>query len=162
MVGLILFLGLAVLRLLVFKPEDVKNPGVWQTVTVRHVIDGDTFELTDGRRVRMLGIDAPEAGYYGKPAEQCSTESTAWLRDRIEGGHVQLRIGDPEKDRYDRTLAWIYDSGGMLINLEMLVEGQARLLPDFGLPPDLEQSLREAESEARLLKRGIWGATRRK
>jgi micrococcal nuclease len=161
MLGLILFLSLAFLRLLVFKPEDVRSPNTWQTVTVRHVIDGDTFELTDGRRIRMLGIDAPEAGYHGKPAERFSAESAAWLRDRIEGGEVQLRIGDPEKDRYDRTLAWIYDSTGVLINQQMLQEGQARLLSDFGLPPDLEPSLRAAESEARLWKRGIWATTRR-
>ena len=156
-----LLLGLAILRLSIFQPEDATGLSIRQTVTVRQVIDGDTFDLTDGRRIRMLGIDAPEAGYYGKPAERYSSESTAWLRDRIEGGRLQLRIGDPDKDRYDRTLAWIYDSQGILINQEILAEGQARLLPDFGLPLDLEPSLRAAESEARLLKRGIWKATRR-
>lgn len=161
MLGLIIFLSLALLRLLVFKPEQATNPKTWQIVTVRHVIDGDTIELTDGRRVRLLGIDAPEAGYYGKAAEPYSEESTAWLRHRIEGREVQLRTDHPEKDRYDRTLAWIYDPGGLLINQQILIEGQAKLLPDFGLPADLEPSLREAESEARLLKRGIWGARRR-
>jgi endonuclease YncB( thermonuclease family) len=156
MVAVVVFLVLASLRVLVFTPETATSPDARQSGTVRQVIDGDTFDLTDGRRIRMLGIDAPEAGFHGGVAEPHSAESTAWLRDRIEGRRVQLRIGDEEFDRYGRTLAWIYDSQGMLINQQMLSEGQARLLADFGLPLDLEPSLRQAESEARLSKRGIW------
>jgi len=33
-----------------------------ETITVLQVIDGDTCHLEDGRRVRYLGIDAPEEG----------------------------------------------------------------------------------------------------
>jgi micrococcal nuclease len=161
MVAMVAFLVLAMLRVLVFRPELTTSPEARRTVTVRHVIDGDTFDLTDGRRIRMLGIDAPEAGFNGKVAQPYSAESAAWLRDRIEGRRVEIRMGDEEKDRYDRTLAWVFDTEGILINQQMLAEGQAKLLPDFGLPPDLEPSLREAESEARLLKRGLWGKSLR-
>lgn len=157
MIAVIAFFVLAMLRVLVFRPETATSPVARQTVTVRYVIDGDTFDLTDGRRIRLLGIDAPEAGFHGHIEEQYAAESTTWLRNRIEGRRVQLRMGDEEKDRYDRTLAWIFDAQGILINCEMLAEGQAKLLPDYGLPLDLEPSLREAESEARLLKRGMWG-----
>ena len=45
--------------------------GVWQAdnnlyeqALVIRVIDGDTVELADGRRVRYLGIDTPESGEY--------------------------------------------------------------------------------------------------
>ena len=128
---------------------------------MRYVIDGDTFDLTDDRRVRMLGIDAPEAGYEDKIAEPYSDESTAWLRNRIEGHEVRLRIDAREKDRYGRLLAWVYDPDGTLINQQMLLDGKAKLLPDFGLPLDLEPSLRAAESEARLEKRGLWAVLQR-
>ena len=159
--AVLIFVLLAMLRLLVFRPESLITPAARPVVTVRYVIDGDTVDLDDGRRVRLLGIDAPEAGFQNKTAEPWSEESTAWLRDRVEGRNVQLRIDSGEKDRYGRTLAWIFDADGTLINQESLLQGHAKLLPDFGLPADLEPALREAESEARLQKRGLWSAVRR-
>lgn len=160
-VAVLIFVLLAMLRMLVFRPESLVAPAARPVVTVRYVIDGDTLELDDGRRVRLLGIDAPEAGFQNKIAQPWSQESTSWLRDRIEGQDVQLRIDSREKDRYGRTLAWIFHSDGTLINQESLLEGHAKLLPDFGLPADLEPALREAESEARVQKRGLWGSGRR-
>lgn len=160
-IAIIIFAVLAVLRLFVFRPESPTNAATRERVTVRRVIDGDTLDLTDGRRVRLLGLDAPEAGFNGKESQPWSEESTNWLRERIEGRDVTLRIGDEEKDRYDRTLAWIFDTDNVLINQQILSEGHARLLPDFGLPPDLEPLLREAESEARIRRSGLWGISGR-
>lgn len=161
-VAVLIFALLAMLRLLVFRPESLIAPTVRPVVTVRYVIDGDTLDLDDGRRVRLLGIDAPEAGFQNKAAEPWAEESTAWLRDQAEGRDVQLRIDSREKDRYGRTLAWIFHADGTLINQESLLQGHAKLLADFGLPADLEPALREAESEARIQKRGLWGNGRRK
>jgi len=161
-IAVIIFVVLAMLRLLVFRPESLVLPFVKSTATVSYVIDGDTVDLADGRRIRLLGIDAPEAGFQGKVAERWSQEATEWLRTRVEGYEVVLRIDEREKDRYGRTLAWIFDTDGILINQQMLAEGHARLLPDFGLPGDLEPALREAESTARLQKLGLWDTSRRK
>jgi hypothetical protein len=36
-----------------------------ETVVVREVLDGDTVDLADGRRVRILGVDTPEVGTCG-------------------------------------------------------------------------------------------------
>jgi micrococcal nuclease len=49
---------------------------------VQRVIDGNTFELTDGQHVRLIGIDAPEAG------ETCSTQATQQLSSLISGKTV--------------------------------------------------------------------------
>jgi len=35
---------------------------------VKRIVDGDTFELTDGKSVRLIGIDTPEVG------ETCSRQ----------------------------------------------------------------------------------------
>ena len=159
-IAVIVFLVLALLRILIFQPESSGSRISGEFVTVRRVIDGDTFELTDNQRVRMLGIDAPEAGFDGTTAEPYSGESSQWLRNRIEGRSIQLRIESRRKDRYGRLLAWVFEQDGTLVNQRMLTEGQARLLPDFGLPPDLEPTLRAAESEARVAKRGLWEVSR--
>jgi micrococcal nuclease len=121
---------------------------------VRTVLDGDTFDLTDGRRVRMLGIDAPEAASPDHPAEPCADDSTQWLRSRIEARSVNLQITG--LDRYGRSLAWVQEADGTLVNLLSLSAGMSRLLDSFGLPADLEPSLRQATSEAQILRRGIW------
>ncbi len=157
----IVFIVLAMLRMLVFRPESGLDPDSKQLVTVIKVIDGDTIELTDGRTIRLLGIDAPEAGFFGKVAELWSSESTQWLRSQIDGKQIRLRIDSEERDRYQRTLAWVYTRDGEFINERLLSEGHAKLLADYGLPLDLEPRLRAAESKARIEKRGLWGVSRR-
>ncbi|MFM7036946.1 MAG: thermonuclease family protein [Planctomycetaceae bacterium] len=137
-------------------PPAISNPALAaiETATVRLVIDGDTFELADGRRVRMLGIDAPEAASPEHPAEPCADDSTTWLRSRIESRPVNLQITG--RDRYGRSLAWVHETDGTLVNLLSLSQGMSRLLDTFGLPADLEPSLRQAASEAQILQLGVW------
>ena len=125
-------------------------------VTVNTVLDGDTFITNAGERVRLLGIDAPEVAHHDTPMEPFGLESTAWLAERIGGSDVQLRIGIEETDRYGRTLAWVYAADGTLINRAALTGGYAELLDRFGLPLDLESSLRQAEAEAQVRGRGLW------
>ena len=38
------------------------QPSNLEFVSVSKVVDGDTIELTDGRRVRYIGINTPERG----------------------------------------------------------------------------------------------------
>lgn len=125
-------------------------------VYVTRVIDGDTVKLGDGRRIRLLGIDAPELGYNGNPSEDGAMESLEWLRRRIEDTDVRLRYGPERVDRYGRTLAWIYLPDGELINKELLERGHARLVTKFGLPADLSAELHQATARARVRNRGIW------
>ncbi len=159
--AMLIFVVLAVVRIAVFRPELASDGKPRSKAVVQHVIDGDTLVLGDGRHVRMLGIDAPEAGFGDKPREEFSAEATDWLRDRIEGREVALRIDYPKTDRYGRTLAWVFEPDGTLVNQQMLLAGRVKLLADFGLPADLEPTLREAESEARIRKIGVWAPKRK-
>ncbi|MEJ7595748.1 MAG: thermonuclease family protein [Planctomycetaceae bacterium] len=155
-IAVLIFVLLAVLRIAVFRPELASDGKPRSKAVVQHVIDGDTFVLDDGRHVRMLGIDAPEAGFGNKPREDFSAEATDWLRERIEGREVELRIDYPKTDRYGRTLAWVFEADGTLVNQRMLSAGRVKLLAAFGLPVDLEPTLRQAESEARIRRIGLW------
>lgn len=49
------------------------------------VYDGDSFELNDGQRVRLLGVDAPEKGRCGYD------EATKELRASVLGKKVRLK-----------------------------------------------------------------------
>ncbi len=61
------------------------------------VPDGDSLDLADGRRIRLLGIDAPERG-------RCmAEEARAKLIDLALGRHVRLK--EIVKDDHGRQLA---------------------------------------------------------
>lgn len=70
---------------------------------VERVVDGDTVVLGDGSRVRLIGIDAPEAD------EPCGERATEALRDLVE--HRVVTLGNPgsvrDSDRYGRLLRYL-------------------------------------------------------
>ena len=69
----------------------------WRKDTVVFVSDGDTFTLRDGRRIRLLGVDAPETG-------RCmSEEAKNRLTQLVLGKHIRLK--DTTHDDYGRILA---------------------------------------------------------
>jgi endonuclease YncB( thermonuclease family) len=67
------------------------------------VYDGDSFELADGRRVRLLGVDAPEKGRCGYE------EAKAALREVVEGKHVEMH--NIIVDEFGRMVANVELSG---------------------------------------------------
>jgi len=69
----------------------------WRNDVVIFVADGDTFSLSDGRRVRLLSVDAPEIGMC------LGEEAKVRLTDLVLGKHVRLK--DVTHDDYGRILA---------------------------------------------------------
>ncbi|MBI1881017.1 MAG: lamin tail domain-containing protein [Chloroflexi bacterium] len=124
------------------------QPDGLETVTVARVVDGDTAELTNGRRVRYIGINTPEHDqpYYA--------EATTLNRQLVEGKDVQLEFDLETFDQYGRSLAYVW-SEGRLVNLEIVRLGYANA---FTVPPNVryEKEFREAEREAREAERGLW------
>jgi endonuclease YncB( thermonuclease family) len=64
---------------------------------VASVYDGDSFVLADGTRVRLMGVDAPEAGRCGYQ------EAKDFLTGLISGRHVRLK--NTLTDDYGRLVA---------------------------------------------------------
>jgi micrococcal nuclease len=69
----------------------------WKRDIVVSVVDGDSVQLADGRRVRLLGLDAPERGRCGYE------EAKKRLTELAFGRHVRLK--DTVLDDYGRILA---------------------------------------------------------
>ena len=115
---------------------------------VVNVIDGDTFLLKTGEKVRLTGIDAPEKGelYYN--------ESKQFLEDLIIDKIVVLEKDISNKDLYGRSLRYVYVDGSM-VNLELVSVGFAEAKE---YPPDTRYTseLREAENDAKANSLGIW------
>ena len=104
---------------------------------VQRVIDGDTFELTDGTTVRLIGIDAPEAG------EICSAQATQKLTSLIAGETVYLEKDVSETDSYGRLLRYVYVND-IFVNLELVYCGDAYAV---SYPPDVAYASQLADAE---------------
>ncbi|MCU1439120.1 MAG: thermonuclease [Rhodoglobus sp.] len=123
--------------------------------TIDYVHDGDTLSLTDGRKVRLLGINTPE---IGDNLECYGDEATALLRSLLPAGtHVWVQADIEPLDQYDRSLLFIYTDDATNINLELLSQGAAEVEM---YEPNLllRAQVVEAEEAARAANVGMWGA----
>ncbi|MEM5805311.1 MAG: thermonuclease family protein [Candidatus Aenigmatarchaeota archaeon] len=119
-----------------------------QDYIVVKIIDGDTFKLSDGREIRLLGIDAPEQGqfYYD--------EAKNFLESLILGSKVVLEQDVTNRDKFGRYLRYVFVENNF-VNLELVKKGYARVVIRI---PDTKyiDILMQAESQARKNKLGIW------
>jgi len=119
--------------------------------TVREVVDGDTFTLAGGLRVRLIGINAPETG------QPYATEAKAELERLVLNQTVSLESDVSETDAYGRLLKYAYVSY-IFVNKELVRLGLADSVayaPDTAHQADLDA----AELEARAQGRGMWAMT---
>lgn len=117
-------------------------------VLISKVIDGDTVELQNNIKVRLLGINTPERG---QPHYQ---EATNRLKELVEGKNVILEGDIEDKDQYGRLLRYIFVDN-IFVNMQLVKEGYATV---YIFQPNIryETSLRNAENEAETSKLNIW------
>ena len=124
--------------------------------TVKRVLDGDTFILANGQRVRMIGINAPEIDHpkYHKKGNPFGEESKKYLQKRIQGQDVKLKKGSEEFDRFGRRLAYVYLPDGTFVNREMVLLGYAETFRKFSFT--YKEEFLKLEEDARTKKIGMW------
>ncbi|WP_122315890.1 thermonuclease family protein [Pseudomonas cichorii] len=124
---------------------------------VQRVVDGDTLRLTDGRNVRMIGLNTPETGKNGQSAEPFAVAAQRRLQALVDasGGQVSLRLGQQAQDHYGRTLANVYARNGANLEAQMLGEGLGYLV---AVAPNvaLVDCQKDAELKARKAGLGVW------
>lgn len=122
------------------------------------VIDGDTLDLA-GRRVRLEGIDAPEAGQTcpnradggSLGTWRCGQAATAALAGLVQGRRVSCHRHD--RDRYGRLIATCFVDQRD-IGAEMVRNGHAWAFVKYST------TYIDEEAAARGSKRGIWASQR--
>ena len=124
------------------------NTEIQTLATVTHIVDGDTFDIASGERIRMIGIDTPERGEY------FYKEASVRLGELIEGREVILTKDVSETDRYGRLLRHVYYNN-VRINKEMIEEGFARFVT---FPPDVAhvEIFKQVQQKAMEAKVGMW------
>ena len=124
---------------------------------VKWVYDGDTLRLKDGRKIRIIGINAPEVAHHGQKAEPFGAEATEQLRQRLKksDNQVSLKFDDAAKDRYKRVLAHVFFADGTNLSEWMLQKGFASTMI---FPPNVRyaKDYAKAQQSAQEKRLGIW------
>lgn len=124
--------------------------------TITRVVDGDTFELSSGAKVRMIGVDTPEV--YGG-AEPYGLEASDFSKELLNDKEVVMFKDVSTTDRYGRLLRYVFLLGDpLMVNERLIVEGYANAMT---YPPDVSYAERfvEAERTAREQSLGMWQET---
>ena len=111
-----------------------------QEFKVTRVIDGDTFVIQNGERIRMIGIDAPEL------KDKFGIQSKNHLKKLIENKHVFLKGGNitSDKDYFKRLLRYVYIDETD-INLKMINDGFASVYLKYKFSKIEQYKLAEAK-----------------
>lgn len=139
---------------------------------VERVIDGDTIQLSNGEKVRYIGVDSPELG--SKNGECYAQEAKRANGDLVLGKKIELVKDVSETDKYQRLLRYVYveppgqnvssdaeavkgksEGQAIFVNEYLVREGYARVAT---YPPDVKYKdvFLQAQDEAWTEKRGLW------
>lgn len=141
------------------------SPGAWALchasdydvrAQVAYVYDGDTVRLSNGERVRLVGINSPELDHehgHHQPQAEAARNYLVQLLAHSDG--IYLIYAAERQDHYQRSLAHLFLSDGRSINELLLEQGLAFRI---AIPPNLrfQDCYRAAETEARAAGRGVW------
>ncbi|WP_135603743.1 thermonuclease family protein [Methanococcoides sp. NM1] len=129
-------------------PDEAVSERTVTFANVTEVIDGDTFVISTGEKVRLIGVDTPERGepYY--------QEAKQYMVDNLFGRTVRLEADVSDTDRYGRLLRYVWLDGSM-VNNDLVLSGLAvskTYEPDTYYQDQLDGS----ESYAREKGVGLW------
>ena len=80
-----------------------------EKVQVNRVVDGDTVELLDGRKVRYLNVDTPETVKAGTSVKCFGPEASEFNKKLMTKGRDVWMTSDKAKtDRYGRELRFMF------------------------------------------------------
>ena len=123
-------------------------------VKVSYVYDGDTVRLSDGRKVRLIGINTPETGHDGHVSEPLGEAARQALQGLLAGqSQVALRYEEDRHDQYGRLLAHLYLADQRNVQVLLLEQGLAAAV---AVAPNFANLECYFAAEARANGAGIW------
>ena len=137
-------------------------------LTATRTVDGDTLQLSNGEKVRLIGVDTPESsnnsklrrdakrtGQDAKEIVMMGKEAAAFTRALVQGKSVRLEFDVQKRDKYGRLLAYAYLEDGTFVNAEIMKAGYGQVMT---IPPNVkyQELFLKLEREARESKRGLW------
>ncbi len=139
-----------------------------EVLIVKHVSDGDTFTLSDGQKVRLIGVDTPEThdenrndqnarrnSIDKKRVQAFALKAKKYLQTTLEGQEVRLETDWQKQDKYGRQLAYVYRvSDDLFVNAEIVKQGYGFAYLQF--PFKYSKEFERYSNESRKNKKGLW------
>jgi len=143
--------------------KDDKNTGtpiLNDSYLVSRVVDGDTidvFMFGENKRIRIIGINTPEAVDPRREVECFGPEASNYAKELLKNKYVRLEIDNSQdnKDKYGRLLRHIILSDGRNFAELMVAGGYAREYT-YRKASKYQKEYILAESEAKSSKLGMW------
>ena len=130
-----------------------------EPVTVRYVYDGDTVQLSNRSRVRLVGINTPEMDASLQAQRKLAAQARQYLTDWLEQRNYQvaLVLAAEAKDSFGRQLGYLvdrkdsrHDAGAAL-----LAQGYAHAVA-LGANTERLACYQALEALSRRQKQGVW------
>ncbi len=130
--------------------------------SVVRVVDGDTIDVKIGgaeKRVRLIGVNAPESVKPETPVECYGKEASDYAKKLLEGKQVRLETDRSNTDKYDRLLRYVYlaSNGNSTVN-ELIVEGGYARAVSYPPNTKYDSAFKAAELRAQEKEAGLWTA----
>lgn len=139
--------------------NSVQQPTIQTEYSVVSVVDGDTVKVSINgttETLRLIGLDTPETVDPRKTVQCFGKEASNKAKELLTGKKVRIET-DPsqgEKDKYGRTLAYIYVDG-ILYNKYMIEQGYAHEYT-YNTPYKYQADFKLAQKNAETNKVGLW------
>jgi micrococcal nuclease len=135
----------------------------YSQLTVKEVIDGDTVILSNGRHLRLIGIDTPEIrektpeGFVYSP-QPFSLIAKKMLERLVLEKEIIIEQDKTRQDQYNRQLGYLFftqDNEKVFVNRELVRQGLAVVSV---YPPNVKyvSELIQAQSRARQEHIRLW------
>lgn len=146
-------------------PDGVPVDVAWRRI--ERVLDGNTM-IIDGKTVRLIGIDAPEASENdhlfreldrigardrARDMLHLGQQSTRFLK-QAEGRRCWLQYEDRTRDQFGRILAYVHLDDGTNLNEVMLYQGFAKVYLDANFR--YAKRYVQLQNEAAKRRNGLW------
>jgi endonuclease YncB( thermonuclease family) len=137
----------------------VATPSSNTILRIDHVADGDTVDLTNGAKIRLVQIDTPEV--YFSP--ECYGQQASAITKRLLPAGTPVRLtAEPATDRvdeYGRLLRYVTRVGdGLNVNVYLVRVGAAAPYFYDGRRGRYAALLERLARQARARNLGLWGA----
>ncbi len=128
--------------------------------SVVRIIDGDTIVVNINGKdetIRLIGINAPETVDPRKAVECFGKEASNKAKELLDKKVVYLEKDSTQgdTDKYGRLLRYVFLEDGTNFNKIMIADGYVYEYT-YNLPYKYQSEFKQAETEARKAKKGLW------
>jgi len=126
---------------------------------VSEVLDGNTLVINNRKKIKLIGVSAPQLSLLNQPEMYFSQEAHQYLKNLVENKEVKIKYDVNNeyflhKDEYGRYLAYVHLLDGTFTNAELIKLGYAIL--DTRLPFIHSDSFIKYQQKAIEGQRGLW------